>query len=115
MQRPYKIVHDTSTASSRKLADWLAKDGQLLRWRKRGNVSAPSPPTFYYRRGTLHSGDRSRSGSAQCAAAGTAPRCSAKHPQRRSQRGVSSFGNDIVRTRSTKAFAPVFNLFTIVA
>ena len=30
MQRPYKIVHDTSTASSRKLADWLAKDGQLL-------------------------------------------------------------------------------------
>ena len=25
----------------------------LLRWRKRGNVSAPSPPTFYYRRGTL--------------------------------------------------------------
>ena len=30
MQRPYKIVHDTSTASSRELADWLAKDGQLL-------------------------------------------------------------------------------------
>ena len=30
MQRPCKIVHDTSTASSRKLADWLAKDGQLL-------------------------------------------------------------------------------------
>ena len=30
MQRPYRIVHDTSTASSRELADWLAKDGQLL-------------------------------------------------------------------------------------
>ena len=30
MKRPYKIVHDTSTASSRELADWLAKDGQLL-------------------------------------------------------------------------------------
>ena len=30
MKRPYRIVHDTSTASSRKLADWLAKDGQLL-------------------------------------------------------------------------------------
>ena len=29
MKRLYKIVHDTSTASSRKLADWLAKDGQL--------------------------------------------------------------------------------------
>ena len=25
----------------------------LLRWRKRGNVSAPSPPTFYYRRDTF--------------------------------------------------------------
>ena len=25
----------------------------MLRWRKWGNVSAPSPPTFYYRRGTL--------------------------------------------------------------
>ena len=25
----------------------------MLRWRKRGNVSAPSPPTFYYRRGTF--------------------------------------------------------------
>ena len=30
MKRPYRIVHDTSTASSRELADWLAKDGQLL-------------------------------------------------------------------------------------
>ena len=30
MKRPYKIVHDTSTASSRELADWLAQDGQLL-------------------------------------------------------------------------------------
>ena len=30
MKRPYKIVHDTSTASSRALAEWLAKDGQLL-------------------------------------------------------------------------------------
>ena len=30
MKRPYKIVHDTSTASSRELAEWLAKDGQLL-------------------------------------------------------------------------------------
>ena len=25
MKRPYKIVHDTSTASSRELAEWLAK------------------------------------------------------------------------------------------
>ena len=30
MKRPCKIVHDTSTASSRELAEWLAKDGQLL-------------------------------------------------------------------------------------
>ena len=30
MKRPYKIVHETSTASSRELAEWLAKDGQLL-------------------------------------------------------------------------------------
>ena len=30
MKRPYRIVHDTSTASSRELADWLAKDAQLL-------------------------------------------------------------------------------------
>ena len=30
MKKPYKIVHDTSTASSRELAEWLAKDGQLL-------------------------------------------------------------------------------------
>ena len=30
MKRPYRIVHDTSTASSRELADWLAKDGRLL-------------------------------------------------------------------------------------
>ena len=30
MKRPYKIVHETSTTSSRELADWLAKDGQLL-------------------------------------------------------------------------------------
>ena len=30
MKRPYRIVHDTATASSRELADWLAKDGQLL-------------------------------------------------------------------------------------
>ena len=30
MKRPYKIVHDTSTASSRALAEWLAKDGQPL-------------------------------------------------------------------------------------
>ena len=27
----------------------------LLRWRKRCNVSVPSPPTFYYRRGTFSS------------------------------------------------------------
>ena len=30
MKRPYNIVHDTSTASSRELADWLATDGHLL-------------------------------------------------------------------------------------
>ena len=30
MKRPSRIVHDTSTASSRELAEWLAKDGQLL-------------------------------------------------------------------------------------
>ena len=30
MKRPYKIAHETSTASSRELADWLATDGQLL-------------------------------------------------------------------------------------
>ena len=31
----------------------MTRMAPLLRWRKRGNVSAPSPPTFYYRRGTL--------------------------------------------------------------
>ena len=31
----------------------MTRMASLLRWRKRGNVSAPSPPTFYYRRGTL--------------------------------------------------------------
>ena len=30
MKKPYKIVHDTFSASSRELAEWLAKDGQLL-------------------------------------------------------------------------------------
>ena len=30
MKRPCKIVPDTSLASSGELADWLAKDGQLL-------------------------------------------------------------------------------------
>ena len=30
MKKPYKIVHDTSSARSRELAEWLAKDGQLL-------------------------------------------------------------------------------------
>ena len=34
----------------------MTRMAPLLRWRKRGNVSAPSPPTFYYRRGTLHTG-----------------------------------------------------------
>ena len=33
MKRPYRIVYDTSTASSRELADWLAKDGDCwFRW-----------------------------------------------------------------------------------
>ena len=31
----------------------MTRMAPLLRWRKRGNVSAPSPPTFYYRRDTL--------------------------------------------------------------
>ena len=31
----------------------MTRMAPLLRWRKRGNVSAPSPPTFYYRRGTF--------------------------------------------------------------
>ena len=31
----------------------MTRMAPLLRWRKWGNVSAPSPPTFYYRRGTL--------------------------------------------------------------
>ncbi len=30
MKKPYTIVPDASTPSSRELADWLAKDGQLL-------------------------------------------------------------------------------------
>ena len=29
-KQPYRIVAEESTASSRALADWLAKDGQLL-------------------------------------------------------------------------------------
>ena len=33
----------------------MTRMAPLLRWRKRGNVSAPSPPTFYYRRDTLRS------------------------------------------------------------
>ena len=31
----------------------MTRMAPLLRWRKRGNVSVPSPPTFYYRRGTF--------------------------------------------------------------
>ena len=31
----------------------MTRMAPLLRWRKWGNVSAPSPPTFYYRRDTL--------------------------------------------------------------
>ena len=31
----------------------MTRMAPLLRGRKRDNVSAPSPPTFYYRRGTL--------------------------------------------------------------
>ena len=31
----------------------MTRMAPLLRWKKRGSVSAPSPPTFYYRRGTL--------------------------------------------------------------
>ena len=34
----------------------MTRMAPLLRWRKRGNVSAPSPPTFYYRRGTFDLG-----------------------------------------------------------
>ena len=30
MKKPYKIVSGASTPNSRELADWLAKDGQLL-------------------------------------------------------------------------------------
>ena len=33
----------------------MTRMASLLRWRKRGNVSAPSPPTFYYQRGTFPS------------------------------------------------------------
>ena len=29
-KQPYRIVGEEATASSRELADWLAKDGQLL-------------------------------------------------------------------------------------
>ena len=36
----------------------MTRMAPLLRWRKRGNVSAPSPPTFYYRRGTFLNGGR---------------------------------------------------------
>ena len=35
----------------------MTRMAPLLRWRKRGNVSAPSPPTFYYRRGTFEKGE----------------------------------------------------------
>ena len=31
----------------------MTRMAPLLRWKERGNVSAPSPPTFYYPRGTL--------------------------------------------------------------
>ena len=30
MKKPYKIVSGASTPNRRELADWLAKDGQLL-------------------------------------------------------------------------------------
>ena len=40
----------------------MTRMAPLLRWRKRGNVSAPSPPTFYYRRGTLAPARRWRCG-----------------------------------------------------